>query len=164
MVARAQARRPASAHPPGSVVYALSAVLVDNLPTDGANPHRRVVRLIENALSQLRQGLGSYANQVTFIPMPVLFMKVRTREKEGYVAATANVVNGVLFANGAFLFPSPGNPRFMQYVKCQIPTAVALVEHWDALHCRGGGLHCATAARRVLNLPRPWWEMMQRWE
>ena len=97
--------------------------------------------------------------------MPVLFDKVPESGK--YAAATANVVNGVLLADGTFLYPSAGCIAFGNYIASVLPRAQGFANHWDALHCAeggGGGLHCATSAKRGWGFEEPWWQLLRNWE
>ena len=94
--------------------------------------------------------------------MPVLFDKIPETGK--YAAATANVVNGVLLADGTFLYPSAGCIAFGNYIASVLPRAQEFANHWDDLHCYYGGLHCATSAKRGWGYQEAWWQLLTHWE
>lgn len=160
-VSRAQAGRSAAAHTKGSAVYAYSAVMVENLVT--GMKEDSVVKLIAAATNELAIALGSYVSQVQFIPMPVLFMYTQSNGRWGYVAGTANVVNGLIAQNDTYYYSHTGNSTLLNYVSTVVDNARAC-DLWDLLHCGMGEIHCATAARRELDLTTPWWQAITTWE
>ena len=156
-VSRAQGGRPATAHQNGATIYALSDVMCRNLPV-GINADLSAVSKINDAISTLKEGLGDYADDVTFKPMPVLF----DNDPEGSgkcLAATSNVVNSVKLPNGKFIYPWVGNGLFDTYVQENLN--VGATEDVWALHCHQGEIHCATASIRPIPDDPAWWQQIQ---
>ena len=159
-VARAQAARPAAAHATGSVIYAYTAVMKDNLPVDQAGVS--VVEKIAIATNQLRQAMGSYS--AAFVPMPVIFEYTTSEGVSGYAAKSANVVNCLLSTGGTICYSATGCTVFRNYISSVLPAAQEVFGGWEGLHCNYGEIHCATAAQRELDLAEPWWEQLDDWE
>jgi hypothetical protein len=165
-VARAQAGRPPMAHTNGSVIYAYSPVMLQNFPL-GPNPELSPVAMIQSATNEIAAALGDYASSVDFIPMPVLFMHAVIpfpghSPRAGYIAATPNVVNGLVDANDVYHYCYTGNLGFHEYILNVLPDPRAY-PLW-LLHIKYGNLHCATAAIRELPAAPPWWETVKNWE
>jgi hypothetical protein len=156
-VSRAQGGRPATAHQNGAIIYALSDVMCRNLPV-GVNADQSAMSKIGEAMSVLRAGLGSYADEVTFKPMPVLFDK-DPDGTEKYLAATSNVVNSVKLPNGKFMYPWVGHASFDGYVQKNLN--IGTTEDVWALHCYHGEIHCATASVRPVSDDPAWWQQVQ---
>jgi hypothetical protein len=155
-VSRAQAGRSAASHSTGSVIYACSAILKKNLPVGDDS----VVKKISTATNQLQQALGSYS--VTFVPMPVLFDNYGGAN--AYLAASVDVVNCLVGGSGVVYYSETGCPVFEGYISSVLPSAQAVTGGWTALHCQEGDIHCATTARRELDLTPPWWQQVNDWE
>ena len=158
-VARAQAGTTNTIHATGSVIYAYSPVMRDNLPV-GAIPDICPANRVAAATNQLRQTLGSYS--ASFIPMPVLFAVPDGKSK--YLAASANVVNCLVGSGGTIYYPATGCEVFRTYIAGVLPSASQVTDAWEDLHCQEGEVHCATAAQRVLDLSTPWWQQVSQWE
>ena len=159
-VFRAQANRPAAAHAAGSAIYAYSDAMKENLIGD--TQKESIARKIYSATNQLSQAIGSYPT--TFIPMPVLFEANGNLFKTTYAAATANVVNGLLSSDNTYCYLEPGCDAFSNYIASVIQTSQQITGAWVGLHCQVGEAHCATTARRSLDLSTPWWIKQEQWE
>ncbi len=151
------------AHTNGSVIYAYNSIMQDNIAL-GVNS---VAAKISTATNQLSVALGDYLAQVEFVPMPVLFMHTTIPipfhpSRQGYSAATPNVVNGLVDANDVYHYCYTGNLGFHEYILNVLPDPRAY-PLW-LLHIKYGNLHCATAAIRELPAAPPWWETVKNWE
>lgn len=161
-VARAQAFRPPSVHTTGSVIYAYSGAVLSNLPI-GAAPEDSVVGRIAVSSNELRTAAGLY--DVEFLPIPVLFglktnlVNSGQTTEIGYMAKTANMVNCLVDGNGTIYYCNSGCYAFENYMATNLPGAVA-VGAWT-LNIQEGAVHCATAARRTLDLSPPWWQQVR---
>jgi hypothetical protein len=160
-VSRAHGGRPATAHAAGSKIYAYSDVMKENLPI-GASPMQKAWPNMSVAINQLRQAIEAYT--IEFIPMPVLFSFRTINGRSGYMAATANVVNGLLSTESIYCFPDTGCTAFNEYVGTVLPGACEITGAWIGLHCQAGEIHCATTAQRDLDLSTPWWDKLEQWE
>ncbi len=160
---RAQGGTKTAEHLKNAVIYALSEVMKKNLPVNasGDNP----VKYMETVLKQLHSALGSYQNQVTFVPMPVLFDFVifnGSNIATGYLAMTSNVVNCLATGTSVF-YSKTGCSTFESYVNNELPGATP-IDIWDDYHCQQGEIHCATAVKRSLSAQPPWWETIKNWK
>ena len=162
VLARAQANRPAMPHASNDVIYALSALMVKNLIDGGvANVPVCVDSKINVSLDQLKEGLGSYANTMQFIPVPVLFNEHPNYPTNQFLACTANLANSLVVNNWGVsaYYSNPGNQKFRNYFTSAVPNSVA-VDVWEHYHCKYGEIHCATATVRSLPAAPPWWEQL----
>ncbi|MCL1921003.1 MAG: protein-arginine deiminase domain-containing protein, partial [Kiritimatiellaeota bacterium] len=159
-VGRARAGHPATTHASNDVIYALSPLMRKNLI--GTNS---VVSKISVARNQLRSGLGSYSNSVSFSAVPVLFnngvvIKGYTYPPHEFAAVTANLANCLVVNQDRVHYSDPGSFAFKAYFNLILPGVDTFaVDVWATHHCQLGEIHCGTA---VVRSPpagsQPWWK------
>jgi Protein-arginine deiminase (PAD) len=158
-VVRAQAGRPSTPHAIGSIIYALSATLRENLPVlmDGTSP-QEYMDAVTNSLSTQ---LGTHG--VSFVKIPVLFGTVydELESKTYYLAKSANMVNCVVDPDTSIWMSDPGSELFRNDVTAKVPLAQFVDVWW--YHCNQGEIHCATQARRTIDLSTSWWSQFSDW-
>ena len=155
---RAQGGSPAETHLSGSVIYALSPLMKKNLLYLNGNPS--VTTRIGIAMNALKLGLGSYAANVNFVPVPVLFDDGwDPRDPAKFLAITSNLANCLLNKDGKIYYPDPGNQAFRNYFASTVQAfQIVAVDMWEEYHCLCGEIHCGTAAVRSLPVNPPWWD------
>jgi hypothetical protein len=156
VVARAQGWTLPAAHAEYDVVYALSHIMMTNLPVGDA---LSVADHIKSFTNSIRSAIGA---AVDFTPMPVLFDWVEIDSSVGFLAATPNLANCLVMNEDRVIMPEPGIACFKDHAQEHVSGA----EFYDSwiLHIRRGNIHCATAAIRELPAIPPFWEQVDSWE
>jgi len=156
-VERNKGRDRLTGHGSNSVIYAISPLLRKNL-IDADNVASRIAA----AREQLRQGMNLNPNSNWFVPVPVLFNDGVILDEIVYpqgvfAATTSNLANCLVVSNSLVYYPDPGSQTFRGYFQAVVPGATP-VNVWEHYHCKGGEIHCGTAAVRSIPANPSWWE------
>ena len=149
-------------HAAGVPVYKWSRNMVYNVfaGDDGRERTSFRYQTCYTLADELQRKLGKPVN---FVHIPVAFDSMLDGTNRLYLAATANMVNGVLDGT-TFYMTDPGNGYFTNLVGITFNTAlpdytpqfIADPKAWNDYHCLAGEIHCGSNAKRTFPA-RPWW-------
>jgi hypothetical protein len=139
-------------------IYTLSDILVRNVYEVNGDKEESIWKKTERLTNELQAKLGKSVNVVY---LPVLFCQSNA-DTNKYVAATANLVNGVLDSPNYYM-TDPGNDNFrlsattalnQLSIQAQYPSGN---EAWNNYHVQQGELHCGSNAKRTIPGVTQWW-------
>jgi hypothetical protein len=153
-------------HSAGVPVFKWSTNMVRNAFAGGNSLYQSsfYFKTCDTLANELKSKLGKAVN---FIHVPVVFdySYWTVVGRWAYLAATANMVNGVQDGT-TFHVTDPGNQHFRTLVSVPLQQLtpqytvnfVADTNAWDVYHCNQGELHCGSNAKRTFQFDKPWWQ------
>ncbi len=148
---RAQASTVAASHTNGSLIYALSDYLVENLVPREEEPC--VAPHIASVTNTMIQVFPT--STFSYVSIPVLF-HYRTSPDVGFAAISANACNCLVIPGDHVYYSYTGCTAFEQYISSVVSNAYPL-DVWLKYHCAFGEVHCGSATRRTIPTSPAWW-------
>jgi len=148
---RAQASTIATSHANGTITYALSENLIENIIPGDEKPC--VAPHIINVTNIMAHAFPP--SSFGYISIPVLF-HYKTSPGIGFVAISANACNCLVVPGDHVYYSYTGCTAFEQYIGSVVSNA-SPVDVWLNYHCGFGEVHCGSATRRTIPTSPAWW-------
>jgi hypothetical protein len=145
-------------HTNGAPIYTLSEIIVRNVYEINGLPDESIWKKTDRLTNDLQTELGKNLNLVY---LPVFFRESDDVTNQ-YVAATANLVNGVLDAPNYYM-TDPGNDLYRLMANTALNQLSLQGQYpsgndaWNHFHVYVGELHCGSNAKRTIPGVTQWW-------